>query len=239
MNQFDLIHPGMKVELQTVSRARNNDDIEIRKCYQSSIYDVHEDGSIDIYMPTQKGKMILLSQGAKFDIYFYVPGTMYKSTVTITDRFKNNNIYLVKLELTSEIKKNQRRQYYRLECALELRFRKLTVEEAAMIVHEKPFVMDETVEFEKSVLVDISGGGLRFLSPLRYSVGDFIINQFTLNTEYTAIGRILNARPVENRINVFEYRVEFINLDNKTREAIVRFIFEKERQMRQLKQKMN
>ena len=43
----------------------------------------------------------------------------------------------------------------------------------------------------------------------------------------------LNKKPVENQKDTYEYRLIFVNVDNKEREEIIRIIFQEERRNRQ------
>ena len=41
----------------------------------------------------------------------------------VTERYKSDNTYLAEMELTSALRKNQRREYYRLDCAIKMQCR--------------------------------------------------------------------------------------------------------------------
>ena len=50
--------------------------------------------------------------------------------------------------------------------------------------------------------------------------------------KYEVVGKVLAVQELENRPGTFEHRVQYYNIDNKTREEIIRFIFEEERKSR-------
>ena len=50
--------------------------------------------------------------------------------------------------------------------------------------------------------------------------------------KYEVVGKVLSARELENKPGVFEHRVQYYNMDEDTREEIIKFIFEEERKQR-------
>jgi len=55
--------------------------------------------------------------------------------------------------------------------------------------------------------------------------------------DYEIVGKVLSVREVANRPGEYEHRVQYVNLDNDTREEIIKFIFEEERRIRRNKAK--
>ena len=66
------------------------------------------------------------------------------------------------MELTSNLRKYQRREYYRFSCALEMNSRKLEPEEVKAVDRNQLYLVPG-LPAKRSVIVDISGGGLRFV----------------------------------------------------------------------------
>ena len=89
----------------------------------------------------------------------------------------------------------------------------------------------------KSVIVDISGGGIRFVSVNRFEEGMILYSIFRLPSrkvaeEYRVCIKILKARELENRPDTYEYRAQYTIIDEDDREDIIRYIFEEERKNR-------
>ena len=89
-------------------------------------------------------------------------------------RYRDNNIYVLALDLTTNLRKYQRREYYRFSCALEMNSRELLKEEIDSLNHSHTSLQPE-LPLKRSVIVDISGGGLRFVSNLEYEKGSIIL----------------------------------------------------------------
>ena len=64
--------PGCRVDLQAIDRSKDNDreKSEGRKTYQSQVIDVLSEDRIEISMPMEKSKLILLPVDCEFDLYF-------------------------------------------------------------------------------------------------------------------------------------------------------------------------
>ena len=51
-------------------------------------------------------------------------------------------------------------------------------------------------------------------------------------SRFIETGKVLKSSPIENREDQFENRIQFVNMVNDDREAIIKYIFEEERKQR-------
>lgn len=228
--------PGNKVEIQAVERTKYIDNVETKKVYQTKVYDILSDDRLEICMPMDKTKLILLPVNAEYDLYFYTPAGLYQCFATVIDRYKTDNTFLLLLELTSNLRKFQRREYYRLSCALEMNSRPLEKEEIEAIEQKNNYIVPG-LPLKRSVIVDISGGGIRFVGSYAYEPDSLVYCKYNLvidgnAKEYTLVAKILMVRKLEDRDGLYEHRAQYINIDTVEREEIIRFIFEEERRNR-------
>lgn len=234
------IVPGCRVDLQAIERSKgylkgdSDDSGEKRKNYQSQVIDVLSEDRVEIAMPMEKSKLILLPVDGEFDLYFYSDSGLYQSYARVVDRYKNNSLYVVVFDLISNLRKHQRREYYRFSCALEMHSRQLEEEEQAALSGDKNGVLVPQLPLKSSVIADISGGGLRFIANYAYEPQSMILCKYSLliggeSKEYNLVGKVLSVRELENRKGVFEHRVQYINVDETEREEIIKYIFDEER----------
>lgn len=228
--------PGNKIEMQAVERAKYIDDTEKKKVYQTQVCDILSEDQLEIYMPMEKSKLILLPVNAEYDLYFYTQAGLYQCFANVIDRYKSNNQYILLMELTSNLRKFQRREYYRLSCALEMNSRPLEKEEVEVVEKGNNFLVPG-LPLKRSVIVDISGGGIRFIGNYAYEPDSLVCCKYNLvvdgnSKEYTLIAKVLMVRELEDRPGVYEHRAQYINIDTSEREEIIRFIFEEERKHR-------
>ncbi len=231
------ITEGNKVELRSLGRLNSAHSDEKVKVYNSMIHNILSEDTMEITMPMEQTKLILLPVDSEFDLVLYGTGSLYQCCARIIDRYKSNNVYLLVVELTSNLRRYQRREYYRFSCALEMCARTLEEEEVQAIEQRALYELTPGLPLKQSVIVDISGGGLRFMSSQRYETGSLIYCCYHLyrkeeRKKYEVIGKVLGNRELEDRRGTFEHRVQYYNIDDNTREEIIKYIFDEERKHR-------
>ena len=227
--------PGCRVDLQAIDRSkeRRGESNKERKSYQSQLIDILSDDRIEISMPMEKSKLILLPVDGEFDLYFYSDNGLYQCYARVVDRYKHNSMYVLVLDMISNLRKHQRREYYRFSCALEMNSRELQEDEIDVPGRMEDALIPQ-LPLKSSVIVDISGGGLRFVANYAYEVQSLILCRYQLlihgeAKEYNLAGKVLAVRELENRKGVFEHRVQYVNVDPAEREEIIKYIFDEER----------
>lgn len=226
--------PGDKLELQMLEHLRQENETQTKRVYSSQINDILSEDRLEISMPLEKSKLILLPVDTEYDMTIYTKQGLFQCFVRVVDRYKSDNMYLLVVELTSNLRRNQRREYYRFSCALEMCSRNLEEEEIQAIESKVPYTLVPGLPLKRSVIADISGGGLRFLSNQRYEPESLLYCSYHLVLNnvrklYEVVGKVLSAKEVENRPGVYEHRVQYINMEEEKREEIIKFIFQEER----------
>ena len=225
---------GDKLELVLVESLPGKNKELTKRVYSSKINDIISEDRLEILMPMEKTKLVLLPVDAEYDMSIYSKNGLYQCFVRVVDRYKSDNMYLLVVELTSNLRRNQRREFYRFSCALEMCSRCLETEEIEAIEHDAMFNLVPGLPLKRSVIVDISGGGLRFISEQKYEEGSLIYCSYHLLVNgtrklYELVSKVLEVKPVENRKGVYEHRVQYINISEGVREQIIRYIFQEER----------
>lgn len=233
------ISAGNKIELQNVEKDGENQG---GKTYISSVYEILSEDTLEITMPVEKTKLILLPVDNEYNMIFFGESGMFQCFARIIDRYKSNNVYLLVVEFTSNLRRYQRREYYRFSCALEMCARNLEETEVQALEQNEPYSLTPGLPLKQSVIVDISGGGLRFLSVQRYEPGSLLYCSYHLlkgeeRKKYEVIGKVLSVKELENRSGTFEHRVQYYDMDMDTREEIIKYIFEEERKSRRKEKK--
>lgn len=237
------VMPGNKLELQAVDRTNQTEDQAEekvkRKVYRTQVCDIISEDQLEIYMPMEKSKLILLPVNAEYDLYFYTDAGLYQCFANVIDRYKSNNQFVLLMELTSNLRKYQRREYYRLSCALEMSSRKLEKVEMDAVGKSEDYLLPGGA-LKSSVIVDISGGGIRFVGNYAYEPESLIYCRYNLlidgeAKEYTLVAKILTVKELANKPGVYEHRAQYVDIDTVEREEIIHFIFEEERNQRKRK----
>lgn len=227
------VNVGDRVDIESIVRPNSTKE---KKSYRSQVFDIESEDSIKIAMPMEGGKLILLSVDDEYNLCFYTPNGLYQCIGRVADRYKIDSVYVLVMELITDIRKYQRREYYRLNCVLDMKSTMISEKDVGELSEQVHFI-DTDITFDNGVMVDISGGGARFISKVKYPRDSKIIFAFSLFvngalTEYKLLGRVLISEEIENRPGEFEHRIQFVNMMNDERESIIKYIFEEERKIR-------
>lgn len=228
---------GNKIELTRSAAAENIDDAKGRRMYISQIVDIIDDDKMKIGMPMEQGKVIPLPINTRLDACFYTSKGLYQGRLIVTDRYKEGQIFILVVELISSLKKYQRRQYFRLGCVIDIKYRKILEEEIDEYAQNNNMII-EADDFREGTALDISGGGIRFVSEeyLEKDKEIFIVLEITYEDKsktYGLLGKVIMSYEARSREGLFEHRVEFINMQGGVRESLIKYIFEEERRQRQ------
>lgn len=227
---------GDRIDIETIVKSSKDAETTERKIYRSQVYDFDTEDRIKIGMPMEQGKLVLLPVDEEYNLCFYTPSGLYQCLGRVAERVKNDGIFILIFELTTDIRKYQRREYYRLNCVLNMKSTMINENDVSHL-SEKVHFIDTDLTFDNGTMVDISGGGARFISKVKYPKDSNILFAFDLFvnnqlTSYKLIGKVLVSQEISNREGEYEHRVVFVNIMNDDRESIIKYIFEEERRIR-------
>lgn len=212
---------GDKIEI-TRSKFNTDATYENQKSYTSIVQDIGDD-EIVISAPVENGKIIPLELGTSYMLAIYTKGGLYKCRGKVSHRGKKNQLHLIKLTILSDMKKSQRREFYRLDCIMPINF-----------------AMKDSNDWYHGLVVDISGGGLRFTSKENLRTKPELICKFEVNIQNEVrtleiLGQVIDSRIVDFDTMKYETRVKFDDIPNEDRENIIKYIFEEQRKRRKRK----
>lgn len=238
----NILQERMKIDIRSVSQIeRAGKTEEVIRVYKSQIYEILDKGELEIMMPTEGGRIVLLPLSGRYEFVFYTQSGLYKSYGHITERYKSDNRFMMRIVLDSPLSKYQRREYYRIECVLDMTY--FILDEEAVELQDADaiieYLRDEDFyrKQKQGIIVDLSGGGLRFVSEEKNADGSYVLMNVVLSTEqgekqYSLPGRIIRCVRMDTPNIKYENRVEFVWQDAKVREEIIRYIFAEERRKR-------
>ncbi|MFP4697268.1 MAG: flagellar brake protein [Eubacteriales bacterium] len=209
-----VISIGDKIDL---TKSDYNFTKQKNEIYVSQVIELLDDGVIKIAAPIDGGKIIPLGIDDYYMLCFYTNKGLYRCKSKILDREIIDNQHFITVKVISNLEKYQRRQFYRLDCALPF--------------HYKTDNKDEWIE---GIIIDLSGGGLRFTCSERIDKNMKIVCKLVLEelNDIKVTGKVLTSELVPNEEIKYIHRVEFDNIETVDREKIIKFIFEEERRRR-------
>ena len=147
-------------------------------------------------------------------------------------------------EIFGDIVKFQRREFYRMECSIPVLFLSLDDDEGEveLMSEVKEMIKDSSRPVAVrglGTILDISGGGIRFISEKDLEDFNYIFVHFEilLNDKKTNLEIVANilSKDYNPDNKKFIYRTKFLFKDTKMQERIIRYIFEEERRNRHKK----
>ena len=245
----DVIQIGNKIEMRPTSKSMTTEETE--RTYVSQFLQ-WEDGNIAVIaVPTYKGHLVPLRLEAVYDLDFFTRNGLYRCKGKIIKRTKtSNNIAVAEVQFVSALEKFQRRQYYRMDCMMNMTYAVLSEEQYELfkekklcLSQEQKQIVDKKLEsqkltYEKTMVLDLSGGGMRFNSSVQQIPGTVMMLQISFPEVVRKkvpflLGRIVSSRKIANKTpEAFYTRIEFTNITSAEQEQIITFIFREERDKR-------
>lgn len=213
------VEVGTRIELK---RYRTE---EMAHIYKSSIVEITDTGFWLIHAPIEAGRIIPLETGSDYECVVYTTKTLYKTVFKLVSRLKRGNLHLLKVQLQQGFEKHQRREFFRLYYSFDFKY-------------QHP----ESTEWFTGTILDISGGGLRFVTGDKMDNRSVLVCRLRLevNEEIVTLALpaiILEMELVERSPKTYQYRAKFIDTNPDSQELIVKFIFEEQRKRRNIERR--
>lgn len=230
--------------------------------YYSRVVEMMDSNRIKVSMPIINGKYVVLDSLKKYRMEFITRKGIFACDARIIRRFKEKLNFFVVFELMSELEKLQRREYYRLDCVFDIKFRRsmdgniyqkdddmeesdgkeeyIHEEEEDEVQEPKLVYHKRKVPWHTAIVTNISGGGVRFNSREALNRGENVLLKLHLTFsdgegDYEVPAKVIHSCEVPNRPDIFEARVQFTDISTRDREDIIRFVFDEERRIRRRK----
>lgn len=231
---------GDKLELEIIENRLSSDSDIRKKIYLSQILDEMENGNLLVAMPMQEGKIIPLSVGQKFYATFHTKSALLRCEVEAIARYKKGTLFLLEISQQTVLEKVQRRKFFRLNCRMPLEYRILEEEEIKCLESpdNKGYEVDEKeLEWKKGIVLDISGGGMRFVSGEHEEKNCLICTRFEIEIENNIeviilFAILLRSERNDNNHSIYDNHAMFWKIDKHMQEKIIRYTFDQQRKIR-------
>lgn len=202
-----------------------NDRIEVivnEKPYKALIMDVEED-FMRINVPVYEGDYLMLHSGEKIEMNSYLDeGGCFNFYSTVISRGKEGSIIYYKISLPFDIRKIQRRNFFRVSVLNTIEYKIITG------IDEEDF---DNIPYEEGIMVDLSGGGLKFKAKRDIKKSDLLLINLRLSKIQAKIKcdivRIENTADKEKLCGL-----RFLDITPAQSEKIIQELFEISRKQR-------
>ncbi len=194
--------------------------------YKSIIQELAED-YIVIGMPLRNRRRMYLDSDATWDFRLTLEDSLYYFRSKLLGEREEGLLQFFLIAWPYELKRVQRRQYYRLPCSFGARYW------ISSQKWEEPLekAAERLGEPETAIIVDISGGGLQLLAPEGLPVGTTLLLAFCLEGKdikesIYVESKVIRMWPYQREQEKwFRHALEYVDITERLRETIVKFIF--------------
>ncbi len=217
---------GTKLELEIF----NDAGIRLEHTLISEFEWFAGDNEAIIAAPIFEGNILPVRIGTVMNMYFTIKKENYINLFSIRavvrGREVSENLSLLRVELQGDIRKVQRRRYYRLDCSVRVQYR---------LVDSMNAVHNEDIPYKSTIANNLSGGGIGLLLEEKIDVGRLI--ECVLFEDQARkvkfFGKVIRYEKSETE-GKFKYEagIAYIKINDNDREAVVRYIFNEQRKLR-------
>lgn len=184
--------------------------------FPSKVEDIDKD-IITLGMPIKGGKTFFINIDEKIKIYFSRKGSFYCIEGEV-EKKRYEPIPVITMRSLSPPYKKQKRSFFRLKIVLPIKIKICGTE-------------DTFLRYTR----DISGGGIKFSHSEPIEEGSNIeVKIPDILGEKIIKASVVRTERVDMReINKYDIAIEFVDLDERLRDEIVKFLLAKQRELRQ------
>ncbi len=232
---LNLLTDGDALELSIITKENQV------KIFKSNVYRILSDEEMLLSAPLEKGALFPLRSGENILIAFNKDNSgIYDFYADVIARKKAGHLSAIIVKKTSDIRKTQRRHYFRFSFVGEFEILQEVVkkEDNERLKEKYKDNKDIIIEDEEEKYItldgrDISGGGFRAISKVKFSEDEVIQGKVTLEGEtFNFKANVIRSIVIDGPYPKYDTAFQFVELDDRVRAEIISFIFKKERKTR-------
>ncbi|MCR5665764.1 MAG: flagellar brake domain-containing protein [Eubacterium sp.] len=230
--------PGDKIDIKVIKNINQTGHNQTVLIFKSQIFDVIDEQTLKIAMPTQAGRTILFPVGTEFEAIVYAKKGLFSTQCKVKQRFNEDGLLTLEVNLESPIKKFQRREFFRLSKLIDVSYFRIPISEEELDVEEQyqRALLTQPQEMLRGTIVNISGGGVKLLLSHPLYKDELILVKFCLaeskNQElYQLMAQTIECEPSERIKNKYSVRLKFVALDKSIQDELIKQIFLEERKL--------
>ncbi len=190
-----------------------------KKSYSSQVLNTTTEETFIISGPIHRQNLVMMHIDEKIKISYTVENRGRYTFDAIILKRSYKDIYQLEIQKISDIKRDQRRRFYRFDISIPV---------------IKESIIKNEIKIEECRTKDISASGLKIYSNFKHRVGDIIRCKFQIK-DHIIDNKCKVVRV--GKVDTFDYKyslgIDFVKLSENDRDSIVKFIFLKERLLRE------
>lgn len=203
--------------------------------YESRLINKYMDESLDIMMPENQEKRLKVHKGERYDCYFFLKSRIMSCCVQVESIIEWNELPLVHIKRVNQLLQYERRGYKRVNCETSIRYLLITHENSrAFRQAANNNRLNELSGFKSGKTLDISGGGVKFVSDEQLPIDSMVVVDFSANGQkYVFLSKVISSIELSKKEGEYQQRLKYIEMDGRERNRILSFLYEREREKRE------
>lgn len=240
-----ILKSGDRIELKRYGVF--DSDIAMGTHFSSELIEIIDEHLIVTTQIHDGDNVLFPETGEHFELRFVAADGSFMCKSEVANTYKRDSKYIVELRLLSDLQRDRRRKYFRIDVVRPLQYRCYgNIERQSADYDDDHWEYYDDAEYSdpgeipylSGMLSNISGGGAKFSSEtplLRDDLIEMTLLLEDLDTEPLQLkGHVIYTESLNNRSMKYEHRLEFIDIDADSREKIVKYAFEQERKQKNL-----
>jgi len=219
---------GSKLEIKLLDNLYQKSD----HLYVSQLLDVIDENNIIAACPIHESRLVFIPDGAKVEVFIIQEKKgLFSFVGTVVSKSNKDNIAFMKIRVETEIKRFQRRQFFRLSCLLDVRYRILS--DVYQEYSPVPDNNKQNQEYMSAITSDLSGSGVCIITDTALPEGSLVELQIKLDndTVVTAEGNVIRSFKDDFRKSKYINGIQFVQLSKADRDLIIKFLFNLQRKL--------
>lgn len=239
------IEAGLPIDLAIMTKSK------MMLTLKSNVQQRISDNAIQILMPIYNGKLLPLEKDLQLVIIYTIKEVgRFEFEAIITNRSVDNNIHLLTMVQVTDVKKSQRRNYYRVPFFDTIKLSRLNKQLSEDVVdkllkdfeaqnekykHNKDIIVVDPPDIYHSIKMecrDISGGGLRGYSQEPLELFELVRGELRIEDLHVEfVGEVIRVSASFDSVFPYEIGVRFTEVDENSRTRLIGYIFKKQRNL--------
>ncbi|MGI6779013.1 MAG: flagellar brake protein [Acetivibrionales bacterium] len=201
--------------------------------YVSQLLRIVDQENIIIASPIHKSVVIPVHAGTRVRVFaLHETHGLLSFNATAKSSHKKDNLSLLLLNITSDLIKIQRRDFYRLQCCIDVDYYILDNENENHGNHSEGN-NSESKEYKKAIAKNISASGICIVVEEKIPKDSLLHLSICLgNTLIKSTCKVIRSTLIENtRGNKYELGLSFVKMSRHSQEILIKYIFDQQREL--------
>lgn len=199
-------------------------------CHIDYVQLITMDGTLDIPILRAVDKSITIKvdsdnyycEGDTLEFFVAISNRYSRCSGRVLTRLDYTDYTILILDDTAVINTIQRRNYCRESVLKTVYFETVDPSDVYTMLLKNDLEVKQT-ENNKTSTLDISGGGMRLITPFNIEEDTYILVNFTLYTSITCMCRVARSNKYKKG-NIYSVSLEFVNIRAVNREEIINYV---------------